>query len=41
MRWVEAYKEGKAPQLVLSATHEYMLQVVPLEVLQEHAIDND
>ena len=35
LRWVEAYQAGKAPKLVLEATHEVMLQIVPLEVLQE------
>jgi uncharacterized protein len=35
MRWVEAYKANMAPKLVLEATHESMLELVPLEVLQE------
>ncbi len=37
MRWVEAYHANKAPKLVLEATHESMLKLVPLEILQEFA----
>lgn len=35
MRWVEAYKANMAPKLVLEATHESMLELVPLEILKE------
>ena len=38
-RWVEALSAGKAPLLVLSATHEVMLEYAPIEVLKKHAID--
>lgn len=38
-RWKEALAAGAAPPIVLSATHEAALNVVPLEVLQEHALD--
>ena len=38
-RWVEAYKAGAAPRLVLAATHEAMLEFAPLEILKSHAID--
>ena len=38
-RWKEALDAGAAPPIVLSATHEAALSVVPLEVLQEHALD--
>ena len=38
-RWVEAFNAGKAPMLVLSATHEAMLEYAPLDVLKKHAID--
>ena len=41
MRWVEAYKAGKAPKLVLKATHQLMLQIVPLEVLQKYAYEEE
>ncbi len=36
---VEAYHANKAPKLVLEATHESMLELVPLEVLKEFAIN--
>lgn len=38
-RWKEAYDAGKAPKLVLSATHEKTLEIVPLAALKAHAID--
>ena len=38
-RWVEALAAGKAPRLVLAATHESMLEFAPLEVLKQHASD--
>jgi len=37
-RWAEAYEEGKAPRVVLEATHERTLEFVPLAALQRHAI---
>ena len=37
--WLQAYKDGAAAPVVLSATHERSLQIVPLETLQEHAVD--
>jgi uncharacterized protein (DUF2237 family) len=38
-RWKEAYGAGKAPGLVLAATHERTLSVVSLDALKAHAID--
>lgn len=38
-RWKEAYDAGVAPPIVLHATHEAMLQYVPLEELKQFAID--
>ena len=38
-RWKEAFDAGVAPQVVLAATHEEALAVVPLEALKRHAID--
>lgn len=38
-RWKEALDAGVAPPIDLSATHEAALKVVPLEVLQEHALN--
>lgn len=37
-RWVEALEEGKAPRVVLEATHARTLEFVPLAVLQRYAI---
>lgn len=37
--WRQAYEAGVAPPVVLAATHEETLAVVPLSVLQELAID--
>lgn len=38
-RWKEAYDAGVAPPVVLAATHEATLAVVPLEALKRHARD--
>jgi uncharacterized protein (DUF2237 family) len=37
--WLRAYLDGSAAFVVLAATHERALEVVPLEVLQEMAVD--
>jgi hypothetical protein len=39
LRWVEAYKAGRAPQVVLEATHENVLKYVPIEALKGRALD--
>jgi uncharacterized protein (DUF2237 family) len=36
-RWLEAYDAGRAPDVVLGATHVRALDVVPIEALTEHA----
>lgn len=36
-RWMQAWKAGVAPPVVLDCTHEKALEVVPLEVLQAYA----
>ena len=38
-RWKEALDAGVAPPVILQATHEEALAVVPLAVLKRHAID--
>jgi len=38
-RWKEAYKVGKAPNVVLQATHEIALERVSLDVLETFAVD--
>jgi uncharacterized protein (DUF2237 family) len=37
-RWVEALEAGAAPKVVLASTHLSVLRLVPLEVLQAHAL---
>lgn len=39
MNWLQAHRDGNAAPVVLAATHERTLEVVPLEVLQSHAVD--
>ena len=36
-RWKEALDAGAAPRIVLEATHEETLAIVPLGVLKDHA----
>ena len=38
-RWLQAQEAGFAPPVVLSSTHQRALEVVPLELLMEHAMD--
>lgn len=37
-RWKEALDAGAAPQVVLEATHEETLAIVPLGVLKDYAV---
>ena len=39
LRWLEAYNEGVAPQIIISATHKRTLDMVPLDILEQYAID--
>ena len=39
LRWVEAWEAGRAPQVVLEATHEKVLEFAPLSALKRHALD--
>lgn len=39
-RWKEALNAGMAPPVILASTHEKTLEYVPLEVLQEYAVEN-
>lgn len=39
VRWVQAHEAGLAAPVVLAATNERALQIVPLEVLQRYAAD--
>lgn len=36
-RWLEAHEAGKAPEVVLGATHARALDVVPIELLTSRA----
>tara|TARA_R110001599_G_scaffold171353_1_gene362028 strand:- start:10171 stop:10566 length:396 start_codon:yes stop_codon:yes gene_type:complete len=36
-RWVEAWRAGVAPQVVLESTNQTVLELVSLEDLQQHA----
>jgi uncharacterized protein (DUF2237 family) len=38
-RWLQAYQDGVAAPVVLASTHERALDMVPLALLQEHAVD--
>ena len=40
-RWLEAYRAGCAPAVVLGATHALALEVVPIEALTAHAFQPD
>lgn len=37
-RWLEAAEAGRAPPVVLEATHEKTLTIVPRELLEKHAV---
>lgn len=37
--WLRAYDDGVAAPVVLGATHEKALDIVPLEILEEFAVD--
>jgi uncharacterized protein (DUF2237 family) len=37
--WRRAYEAGVAAPVVLAATHEETLAIVPLDALREHALD--
>ncbi len=38
LRWKEAWEAGAAPKVVLASTHAFTLRVIPLEILQAHAM---
>ena len=38
-RWLEAYQKDTAPRVWLTRTHQKALEVVPLTVLREFAVD--
>lgn len=38
-RWLEAYRDGKAPKVSLNSTNQLALEIVPLAALKQYAID--
>lgn len=41
VRFVQAYEAGKAPRVKLTATHKRALDVVPMEMLREMALERN
>ena len=39
VNWARAYRDGVAAPVVLGATNEAVLRLVPLEALRKHAVD--
>jgi hypothetical protein len=39
VNWARAYNDGVAAPVVLAATNEAVLSIVPIDALQEHAVD--
>jgi uncharacterized protein (DUF2237 family) len=39
MNWARAYRDGVAAPVVLASTNEAVLEIVPMSVLREHAVD--
>ena len=39
VNWLRAHMDGAAAPVVLASTHERALDIVPLEALQQHAVD--
>ncbi len=37
--WLRAHRDGAAAPVVLAATHERVLDIVPLDTLREYAVD--
>ena len=37
--WLRAHRDGAAAPVVLASTHARALEIVPLDVLREHAVD--
>lgn len=37
--WLQAHQAGAAAYVVLASTHQRALEIIPLDALQEHAVD--
>ncbi len=40
-RWLEAYRAGMAPKVFLKSTHKRALEIIPLELLERFAVDEE
>jgi len=38
-RWLEAHKDNMAPKVFLTKTHKRSLEIIPLEIMREYAVD--
>lgn len=38
-RWLQAHQDGMAPRVYLRRTHKRALEIAPLEILREYAVD--
>ena len=38
-RWLEAYEASSAPSIIAKATHRRALEIIPMEVIKEFALD--
>ncbi len=38
-RWLEAHELGMAPKLALGSTHQRALEIIPLKLLKQYAVD--
>jgi uncharacterized protein (DUF2237 family) len=38
-RWLEAHQHGMAPRVLLRGTHKRALEIVPIELLKQSAVD--
>jgi uncharacterized protein (DUF2237 family) len=39
VNWLRAHHDGAAAFVVLASTHERALEIAPLEILRQHAVD--
>jgi uncharacterized protein (DUF2237 family) len=39
VRWLQAYRDGAAAPVVLAATNDRALELIPLDVLTQHSVD--
>lgn len=38
-RWLEAHKDNMAPRLHLTRTHQRALEIIPMELMRQYAVD--